>query len=108
MKKGLRVVCLTAVLVVSMFLLTACGSKNPIVGQWKYNSGSYIYTFKEDGTGSYEYLGSKMEFTYTLDGNKISILYNGSTSPFESEYSIDGNTLNIKDSFGNDTLYTKQ
>ena len=46
--------------------------------------------------------------TYTADGNKLSILYTGNTAPFETEYSINGDTLNVKDSLGNDTLYTKQ
>ena len=76
-----------------------------IVGTWTYESGGYTYVFKEDGTGTY---CDTMEFTYEVDGNKLSILYTGNTAPFETEFSIDGNKLNIIDSLGNDTIYVKQ
>lgn len=114
MKKTMKALVLVAVLCASIFALTGCGKKenkqnvNPIVGTWKYQSGGYTYTFKEDGTGDYSVSSTKMEFTYKTEGSKISILYKGNTSPFETEYSINGDTLNIKDSFGRDTLYKKQ
>ena len=98
---------LLSVLVVVSLALVGCG-KTGLVGKWEYEGGGYTYTFNADGTGSYEYLGSKMEFTYTTEDNKLSILYTGNTTAFETEYSIDGNTLNIKDSFGSDTLYTRK
>ena len=79
-----------------------------IIGTWKYESADYAYTFNEDGTGKYEAMGTTMEFTYTTEGNKLSITYTGNTSPFETEYSIDGNKLNVKDSFGQDTIYKRQ
>ena len=84
-------------------------SKNPIVGSWKYEYIGYafVYTFNGNGTGKYDAAGTEMQFTYTTDGNKISILYNGDSAPFETEYSIDGDTLNIIDSFGTDTLYQR-
>ncbi len=110
MKNTIKIVSLVSILLISVLLLTGCenGSKsNSIVGSWKYNSGNYTYTFNEDGTGDYDTGGSKMEFTYTLEDGKISILYKGSTSPFTSEYTIEGDTLNIVDSFGNNTLYTR-
>ncbi|MBR2785998.1 MAG: hypothetical protein IKD76_00590 [Clostridia bacterium] len=46
-----------------------------------------------------------MEFTYKTEGNKISILHTGNTSHLETEDSIDGDTLNVIDSLGRDTLY---
>ena len=49
-----------------------------------------------------------MEFTYTTEGDKISILYKGNTAPFETTFTIEGNKLNMKDSFGKDTIYKKQ
>ncbi|MBR2785984.1 MAG: hypothetical protein IKD76_00515 [Clostridia bacterium] len=117
--KSILFVLLMAVLVCG---LTGCGDKKndtskdntksntekvTLVGSWKYESGSYTYTFNEDGTGTYDAAGTKMEFTYTTEGNKISILYTGNTSPFETEYSINGDTLNVIDSLGNDTLYKR-
>lgn len=93
----------------STFLLVGCGKKG-LVGSWasKDYSGRYIYTFNEDGTGNYDAAGTKMDFTYKIEDGKISILYTGNTAPFETTYTIDGNTLNIVDSFGKDTLYTRK
>lgn len=120
MKKNIRIV-LSAVLLVAMLaVLSACGGGDgnkagsdaaaadpakAIVGNWVYGSNSsYEYEFKEDGTGSYY----GRTFTYTIDGEKISILYDGDSVPFESTFSIDGNKLDIKDSRGNSTIYTKK
>ena len=111
MKNKVKIIALIILLVVAVFALTGCGSENKsgntIVGRWKYDGADYTYTFNEDGTGNYDAAGTKMEFTYTIEGNKISILYTGNTSPFETEYSIEGETLNIIDSFGSDTLYKR-
>ena len=102
MKKILMVL----VLFITVFTLVGCGSKKTgIVGKWEYEGSSlYVYTFNEDGTGNY----SGMEFTYTIDGDKISILYNGNTIPFETTYKLEGNKLNILDSNGNDTIYKRK
>lgn len=116
MKKIVKTMVLAIVLCVSIITLSACNkngssdkaSKNPLVGSWTYEGGNYTYTFNEDGTGTYNAAGNKMEFTYKTDENKISITYTGNTAAFETEYSIDGDTLNVKDSVGNDTLYKKQ
>ena len=82
---------------------------NDIVGSWKNNDygSDFIYTFNADGTGKYDAAGTIMEFTYTTSGKKLSILYTGNTTPFETEYSVKGDTLNVIDSIGNDTLYKK-
>ena len=72
-----------------------------LVGTWTY--GSYVYTFNADGTGDYS--GSAL--TWEDLGDKISILYDGFTSPMELEYSIDGDTLTIVDSFGEGVEYTR-
>ena len=48
-----------------------------------------------------------MKFTYKLSGDKISILYDGDTVSFDTTYSVDGDTLNVVDSFGEDTLYER-
>ena len=95
---------MTLVLFITVFTLVGCGAKKGIVGKWEYEGGMYVYTFNEDGTGSY----AGRNFTYTIDGDKISILYDGSTMPFESTYKIDGNKLNILDSNGKDTIYNRK
>lgn len=99
----------TLVLFMLTVVLVGCGSKG-LVGSWKSDSfsGAYVYTFNADGTGNYDAAGTKKEFTYKTEEDKISILYTGDTVPFESTYKIDGNKLNIVDSLGNDTFYTKK
>ncbi len=79
-----------------------------ILGSWEYESGGYTYTFNEDGTGVYDLGTSTMEFTYEVTDTQLSILYTGNTSPMVLEYEIDGNKLNVKDSFGKDTIYIKK
>lgn len=95
-------------LVVSLCIFfTGCGKKeNGIVGKWA--QGSFVYTFNSDGTCSYDVSGKLMKCTYKTDGDKLSILYDGNTASFDTTYSIDGNKLNVKDSFGNDTIYTRK
>lgn len=108
MKKGFK---LFLIVFISVLFLTACGKKEKgLVGEWttKLGTYSYTYTFKEDGTGTYDAAGTLMKFTYQTDGDKISILYDGNTVPFETTYKIDGDTLNVIDSFGNDTIYKRK
>ena len=116
MKKTVRIVLSAMLLLAMLVVLTACGgdsNKEPepvdpakaIVGNWVYGSNSrYEYEFKEDGTGSY----AGRNFTYTIDGDKISILYEGDSVPFETTFSIDGKKLDVKDSLGNSTIYNKK
>ncbi len=90
-------------------LLVGCGIKNSIVGSWvSEESSTFVYTFNEDKTGSYSVGGFNMNFTYTIDGNKLSILYEGNTEPFETEFTLENNKLNVKDSFGEDTIYIRK
>lgn len=114
MKKTLKLIVLAILLITTVVMLTACGDKDSkedeevtLIGSWKYKGTDYTYTFNEDGTGDYSAAGNKMEFTYETDGDKISILYEGNTVPFESTYEIKGKKLNIIDSFGEDTIYKR-
>ena len=112
MKKTL----LFAAIIAGVFAFTGCEKKDnkndsnkaPIVGSWKYDGLDYTYTFNEDGTCSYVGYGNLMECTYTTDGDNISILYKGNTAPFETKFYIDGDALNIVDSFDEPTYYKKQ
>ena len=127
MKKTLTIVLVTMLLIAGLFVLTACEKKDNIpaedatqgevaetsggsvVGQWKLSmyGYDYIYTFNEDGTGNYNAAGTDMPFTYKTEGDQISILYDGNTVPFDTTYSVNGTTLNVVDSLGEDTLYEK-
>ena len=108
MKKNL----LTVLFVTAICLvITGCGKNNKtIIGKWETKIGNYsfVYTFNKDKTCTYDAAGTIMKCTYETKGKSISILYNGDTVPFESTYSIKGNKLNIKDSLGEDTIYTRK
>ena len=110
MKKKLLVV----FLVVAMcFTLVGCGKANSskeIVGQWKNDEFGYdfIYTFNGDGTGKYDAAGTIMKFKYTINGNKISFKYTDEDiETLDTTFSIHGDTLNVKDSSNEDTLYKR-
>ena len=87
----------------------AASAKVPdeLVGSWEHSSG-YTYVFAADGTGSYGRGDSKMDFTFTVEGDQLSILYTGSTSPFVTTYRIEGTTLIILDSFNSEVKYEKK
>jgi len=87
--------------------ITGCGKKEAsLVGKW--GQGSYLYTFKEDGTCTYDVSGDKMKCTYETDGDKLSIFFEGTDIPFTTTYKITGGLLVIKDSLGNDVEYIRR
>lgn len=109
MKKALLVLFVVSIFAM-MLVLTACGdnggssaASNSIVGSWTYPNSTMTYVFNEDGTGSYY----GRDFTYTTSGDHLSILYNGDTTSFDTTYTIEGNKLNVRDSFGSDTIYNR-
>ena len=109
MKKCFKIL---SIVLITCVALTGCGKKekkDPIVGKWVYESmDSIYYKFNEDGTGSYTFGGATKKFTYKIDGNKISILYDGDNVSFDTTFEIKDKTLNVKDSFGSDTIYKKK
>ena len=108
MKKNILIIGIILILVASIFILTGCEESKTegVIGKWEYSS--FVYTFNEDKTGTYDALGTTMNFTYEDDGSKLSILYTGNTSPLELNYRLDGNKLIITDSFGEEVEYIKK
>lgn len=82
---------------------------NPLEGQWQSeNMSEYVYTFNGDGTGEYDMAGNVLPLNYETEGGKITITFlEEGYTPVTLEYEIDGNRLNIKDSFGSDTFYVR-
>lgn len=100
MKKSFLI---SLVAIVLCLTLVGCSKKNGIVGTWSYSS-SFEFVFKEDKTCSY----AGRNCTYTIDGDKLSILYDGDTASFDTTFKIEDNKLTIKDSLGNDVVYTRK
>ena len=86
----------------------ADASDSDIVGSWEYEGGGFTYTFNDDGTGVYDLVGSQMKFTYTAENGVLAITYEGADAPIELEYELSGDTLNVKDSMGSDTIYKRK
>lgn len=82
-----------------------------LVGSWDYvELSGIVYTFNADGTGNYDMLGEVMRFTYEADGSVLKLQYTdeGIDTSTQLEYAIDGDTLTVKDSLGNDTIYKRK
>lgn len=119
-----KIILLTAAILLCIALcgiVTGCGNqkanetaaateaeKITLVGQWQYENGGYVYTFNEDGTGNYNAFGTPLNFTYTDKGTSIELKYEDVDGPSTYEYTIEGNTLTIKDDFGQDVKYIRK
>lgn len=80
-----------------LFLLTGC--KESIVGKWKAidTKTDYYYIFNKDKTCSYEMTVARLDCTYEINNDTISILYKGSNMKKTFKYKFEGKTLIIKD-----------
>ena len=121
-----RLLCwiLTAVL---LLLLTACGETSGIIGSWEQQMEISIlglegqtsaasilrFTFREDGTGIQEQIikdgthpNASREFTYQLEGDKLTLDYGDGLS---EEFSVvmDASTLKLKNDRGEFELVRK-
>ena len=102
-KKVASIIAIITIILISAVILTVCGAEKTIVGDWEYKGGGYVYHFNEDGTGTY--MGT-MKFTYTEDNGKVTITYEGMDNSLEGTW--EGYVLNVKDSFGSDTIYNRK
>ena len=111
MNKVIKVFAIVMLFCVALCALVACGEKevNSIVGFWKNDEAGYdfVYTFNEDGTGSYDSAGTVMPFKYTMDGEKLSITYDGDSISWDTTFKVEGDTLTVIDSAGEDVIYKK-
>ena len=89
-------------------------ARDPFIGEWigflKVGKKSFLYTvkFNADGTGQYDMAGKILALNYTTDNGKITITFlEEGYTPVTLDYELDGDKLNIKDSFGKDTFYIK-
>ena len=80
-----------------------------IVGSWKFDDSgaSLVFTFNADKTGTYDLMGQKMDFTYNDDGADLNIKFSGDTNVTSTPYTLNGDTLTIKDASGADLVYKR-
>ena len=94
-------------LLLLLFITTGC--KKSIVGRWKSieTTNDYYYIFNDDKTCSYEMTVARLDCTYELDDEKITILYNGNDKPKTYQYRFEDNMLIIRDNTGKDNKFIK-
>lgn len=102
-------VILVLIIILSLFLVFN-HSKKTIVGKWKSTDerNEYYYIFNEDKTCSYEMKVARLDCTYEVDENQISILYKGNDKANTFKYRFDGNFLIINDENNNDNKFIRQ
>ena len=78
-----------------------------IVGSFKFDDpgASLVFTFNSDKTGVYNIMGQKMNFTYNDDGSNLNIKFDGDSNVTDTPYTLNGDTLTIKDASGSDMVY---
>ena len=114
MKKIFTSVLLILCMGLMLVSFTACSGEKKdaeptLVGKWVYeDSDDMYYTFNEDGTGSYFFIGGEMKFTYEDDGEAVTLNYETATEPSVYKYALEGNKLLIEDSFGETVTYIKK
>ena len=81
---------------------------NKLIGCWVSAELSFCaYNFLSEGKGFYSFGDAKKDFTYTDNGDSVTIHYAGDFMPSTFKYSICENILSIEDSFGNLVRYKK-
>lgn len=114
MKKGKLIGSIVAVLAVIAITVAAIiffinNNKNPLIGRWEYEGGSWAYEFTSDTEGSYNLSTiSSSKFTYEIDeDDMLNLTYEDGTNAV-LDYRIEGDKLIIKDIFEDDIVYIKQ
>ena len=92
-----------------LFLATGCGKKS-IIGKWKSTNSKndFYYTFNKDKTCSYEMTVARLDCTYEIEENKITILYKGNDKANTFKYKFEKDTLIITDDTNKKTKFKKQ
>ncbi|MBE6835450.1 MAG: hypothetical protein E7515_04275 [Ruminococcaceae bacterium] len=80
-----------------------------IVGLWAgATDNEFYYLFNDDKTGSFALGGEIKDFTYTDNGDSVTIVFNNNTKEHIFKYSIDGDVLSIENDFGAIEKYNLQ
>ena len=104
-------------------IMSACGKSDAkvpeVVGTWQYSKAdtyTITYSFDEYGMGNYiftsvdetgEEIVEETPFTYTLDDDRIIIMFDEADDAYELTYDIDGTLLTIKDPYNEEIFLDK-
>ncbi len=118
--KRIKKILLLLLVITSISFISGCGKSdnnektdNKIVGTWEYKTESTttIYEFKNDKTGKYTAkFGDnevEREFTYEMTDTTITITYD-EEDMFETDYKLDGKKLTVKNAFDEDITFDKK
>ncbi len=83
-------------------------SYSEIAGSWEHTDVQDVgFQFNEDGTGTH-YGGRSFDaFTYEIDGSTIICRLRGSSTVNTMEFELQGDTLRIWDSSGEENIYRR-
>ena len=119
--KKINYICLLFGVLVSVVLFSSCSkdddggsSSNSIVGTWYTEAYSYEeITYNSDGTCTYRRYKSDHTTirdtdsgTYKVEGNKLTIWWASSSSPWTTTFSINGNKMTTSEDGG--IVWTKK
>ena len=109
MKKYVVGIVFFLLLVLIIFFLFV-NNKPSIVGKWKSvgKKNEYYYIFNKNKTCSYEMKAARLDCTYEESDSKLIILYKGNEKPTTFEYSLEKETLIIKDNAGKDNKFIRE
>lgn len=95
-RTGIIALLVLAVLIVGIALICkSCSTDKPIIGTWDYDTVT-VYRFDKGGKGALELLNSSYEFSYKIDGDRLTIDF-VSESATNSTYifEVSDNKLNL-------------
>ena len=98
-KKFCSLFTLVLLLLALSALMTGC-RKNPLVGSWRMDAVT-SYVFEKDGTGSMDLPLSRNPFTYTVEGDQVTIQFEDAALETRSyTFSVEGDTMILTYVFG--------
>ena len=81
----------------------------PLIGKWvSVDLPCYSYHFQEGGKGFYSMWEAKKSFTWIDHSSCVEVHFENDLQSSLFDYSINGDTLAISDSFGNTVIYKKE
>ncbi len=95
-------------LFILLLCLGACSAEEQgVVGTWAGKDGTdeLLYVFREDGTGTAKAGNASADFTYAIDGNKISVTVGDNTAT--ASFEVKNDTLTLTDEYGTTILTRK-